>query len=375
MRAELFLALVRSLPKAVRRGLGPGGDHVRAFVETCAPGDGPLLDVLAAFLAPRAATAVRASDFDPDRVAAHLRQRFRVIGADVAPELVRTAMTSWDVGALPRVVRSGHAGAPVTAYPALVDEGATVGVRLFPIVAEQGTAMWAGTRRLLVLTTGVSRKAVQRRLGNETALALSRSDGGGGIVALLDDCITAAVDRLLGDAGGPAWDEAAFAALRRGVGDGLLDAAVRAATIAGGVLATVQTVEDRLARLTAPSVGPAVADVRAQLVRLVPPGFVVTSGARRLPDVLRYVRRRPPPRTPGRRPGSRPAPPGAVRRVEADYEHLLETLPAERGAELGVLHWQLEELRVATFAQSLGTKAPVSETRIRKELVRLAGGA
>ena len=402
-RPELVAALIRSLPKSVRRGLGPVGDHARTFLATVSPPDGALLDTLAAFLAPRAATAVRPADFDRGRVPAHLQLTFRVIGpdesvldadddlaglvarlgprvraafADAAPELVRTGLTTWDVGALPRVVRIERAGVAVSAYPALVDEGATVGVRVLPSAAEQSSAMWAGTRRLLLISAGVSPKAVQRRLRNETALALalSRSAGvvGGGIGAVLDDCIAAAVDRLLGAAGGPAWDDAGFAALQRAVRDGVLDAAARAATIAGGVLATVQRVEDRLTRLTAPSLDDAVLDVRAHLARLVPPGFVAAGGARRLPDVLRYVRaveRRL------ERLAEDPARDrrllAGIRRLEAGYEHLLETLPADRLAELGALHWQLEELRVATFAQSIGPKGAVSEARIRKELSRL----
>jgi ATP-dependent helicase HrpA len=405
-QAELVAALIRSLPKGVRRGLGPVGEHARAFLDIASPGDGALLDVLAAFLAPRAATAVRPADFDLGRVPAHLQLTFRVIGpdgsvldadddlgglvarlgpqvraaiADAAPELVRTGLTTWDVGTLPSVVRIERAGVAVSAYPALVDEGATVGVGVLPRASEQTAAMWAGTRRLLLISAGVSRKAVQRQLGNETALALALSrstGGGGGIGAVLDDCITASVDRLLGDAGGPAWDEAGFAALQRAVRDGLLDTAARAATIAGGVLATVQRVEDRLTRLTAPSLDAAVLDVRAHLARLVPRGFVIAGGARRLPDLLRYVRaieRRLDRLTDDPARDRRLL--AGIRRLEADYEHLLETLPADRLAELGALHWQLEELRVATFAQSIGPKGAVSEARIRKELSRLAAGA
>jgi ATP-dependent helicase HrpA len=107
-------------------------------------------------------------------------------------------------------------GYRVPAHPALVDEGATVAVRTFPDVASQQAALWAGTRRLLLLTVGSPVAAVQRKLRNEDRLALAAAPYAT-VAEVLDDCATAAVDELLAGAGGPAWDEAGFRALAAAV--------------------------------------------------------------------------------------------------------------------------------------------------------------
>ena len=85
----------------------------------------------------------------------------------------------------------------MTAYPALVDEGATVGVRVFDSAAEAEAAHWAGTRRLLRLTVPSPARFLQGRLSNEAKLALSRNPHGG-VPELIDDAAGAAIDKLIG---------------------------------------------------------------------------------------------------------------------------------------------------------------------------------
>ena len=112
--------------------------------------------------------------------------------------------------------------ADVVAYPALVDEGGTVGIRVFTSPADQARAMRAGTRRLLVLGAGTVRKSLQSVLGSGSwsnrpgrpgsVAALNRDEvmwlatvRGRVATSLLDDAMTAAADALLDWAGGPAW--------------------------------------------------------------------------------------------------------------------------------------------------------------------------
>ena len=76
--------------------------------------------------------------------------------------------------------------------------------------------MWPGTRRLLLLTIPSPRKALRDRLTKQTKVALSYAPHAGP-AELLDDCITAAVDLVLRQHGGPVWDHAAFERLREAV--------------------------------------------------------------------------------------------------------------------------------------------------------------
>ena len=97
-------------------------------------------------------------------------------------------------------------------YPALLDAGAAVDIRVFATAAEQAAAMAAGTRRLLRLAVPSPVKAVEKQLDPRTRLILGTNPDGS-LAALLDDCADAAVDVL---ASAPAWTRAEFAALRTG---------------------------------------------------------------------------------------------------------------------------------------------------------------
>jgi ATP-dependent helicase HrpA len=131
-------------------------------------------------------------------------------------------------------------------------------------------------------------------------------------------------------------------------------------------------VELRLGRATAPALRPAVEDLRAQLARLVHPGFVSATGSRRLADALRYLGAME------RRLERLTEAPGRdrdlmlrVQRLEDEYERLLaQWPPGELPVEVEHIHWMLEELRVSFWAQSLGTAYAVSEQRILREISR-----
>ena len=191
-------ALIRSLPKAVRRHLVPAPDRAREALAGIGPDDGPLLDVLARRLATLAGEPVAPGDFDLTKVPDHLRVRFRIedgdggevasgrdlgelrrrLGdrvrravADAAPGIERRGLTTWDIGTLPRTVDVEADGRPVRGYPALVDEGDSVAVRVMTSADDQARAMRAGTRRLLVLALPAARREAERRLRAVPALA------------------------------------------------------------------------------------------------------------------------------------------------------------------------------------------------------------
>ena len=123
---------------------------------------------------------------------------------------------------------------------------------------------------------------------------------------------------------------------------------------------------------------PALADMKAQVGRLVHPGFVSDVGAaqlRQLPRYLAAVRTRHERLVPGS---------GAalardrqlmdqVSSLQAAYLHRVDALPAGRppGADLVKVRWMLEELRVSLWDQARGTAFPVSDTRVRKALAAL----
>jgi ATP-dependent helicase HrpA len=397
LRLELVTTLIRSLPKELRRALVPAPEVAAAALARIAPlaTTVPLLDALTAALEDLRGVQVPREAWDLARLGPHLRIRFRVEDergetlaegehldalreavrprlraqlAAAAPELERSGLRAWSIGALPREVElPGTAGA-ARAYPALVDEGDTAGVKLFDTPAAQAAAMRAGTRRLLLCTMPQTVRYVRDHVDAATRLALAAAPGGA--AAIVDDALDAAVDALVHEAGGPAWDEVAFAALRAHVAGGLAERAARTLAQAVDVLAAARAVQERLDALAnAPApFHPAREDVTEQLHRLAGPGLVARAGAQRLPDVERYLR------AAERRLERLPDQLGADRdRMAAIHE--LEAAVAQRVASLppgvpapAALHearWLVEELRVSAFAQALGVRGRASEKRVR----------
>jgi ATP-dependent helicase HrpA len=263
----------------------------------------------------------------------------------------------------------------VKAYPALVDDGTSVSVRLFDTEIEQQRAMWLGTRKLILLNIPVNpAKFASDKLTNQQKLALSRNPHGS-IQALFDDCATAAADKLIADHGGPAWDEAGFRKLYDAVRADLVDTTVRTVAQVQQVLAAWQACERRLKATNSLALMANVADVKAQLAALMPAGFVTLTGLRRLADLMRYLvaadRRLQQMPTGAQRDTTRMQ---KVHEMRDEYLWLLEQLPKGRPVPEAVteIRWMIEELRVSYFAHALGTAYPISDKRIVKAVDALA---
>ncbi len=388
LREELVTTLIRGLPKELRRPLVPIPETAARVLAGLEPRRRPLAQDLSRLLA-----AVPPETWDFGRLPPHLRMTFRVqderrgvlaegddlasVRARVRPllraeltaasaKLERTGMTAWEAGSLPREVTLRGTGQAVRAYPALVDEGSTVGVAVLETPAAQRASMRTGTRRLLMLTIPYPARSVVDRLGNAGRLALSAAPHGS-VAAVVEDAIVASVDALMAEAGGPAWDETGFARLRDFVAGRLAGTVAETLGVVVRILDAARALERRLEPLTAVPLQPARADVRAQLERLVHPGFVAATGVARLPDVERYLQgalrrlERLPDATAVDRDRM-----NAVHELERAYRERLRAAPGASG--LRDVPWMLEELRVSHFAQSLGTRGPVSAKRIRRAL-------
>ena len=400
LREEMVTALIRSLPKDLRRNFAPAPDHARAFLEQATPADGPLLETLSASLARTTGVVVPPVAWSYERIPPHLRMGFRVIDeaglatafdrdldslkarmrhrmrawmADAARSVERQGLRSWNFGRLPKAVEATWGGHAVRAYPALVDEGETVAVRVVETEEERDRLTAGGTRRLLQITLPTAAKAVRDRLGNRRRLQLGRlvEDVDG----LIDEAVRAALDALMAEHGGPPFEEAAFVELRDFVRRRLVDAAVEVVALVEEIVTVADAIEARLDRPAPRALEEAHADVRDQLDRLLEPGFVVNAGARRLPDILRYLR------ATERRLEKLPDAPGRdaermrrVRALEERRQRLAEGAGPRRAADVAVIGWMLEELRVSEFAQALGTSEPVSVARVERALEQLELG-
>ncbi len=388
LRQELVTALIKSLPKPLRVRCVPAPDTASALLTVLEPRSRPLLEALEAELLNTKRVDVRREDWQLARVPDHLRLTFRIedaagrplaegkdlaaLQAQLRPAVQqalssaahgfeRTGLTRWDLEALPRQVREGA----VRGFPALVDEGATVGVRVFGTLLEQQQEMWAGTRRLLRLVLPSPVKALSGRLPNATKLALARPPGS--VAATLEDCVTAALDALMTTCGGPAWDASGFERLRDAVRPDFLGSVEQVLAVATEVLTAAFIIRSRLDADSHPAHATSIADLRAQLDRLVPPGFVAGTGRARLADVLRYlqamqVRLDKLAKDPAR---DRLAT-AQVARVQAEVDDARRRVGVSTESEQ--LRWMVEELRIGLFAQPMRTRYPISDKRVFKAI-------
>jgi ATP-dependent RNA helicase HrpA len=387
-REELVTALLRSLPKDLRRPLVPVPETARLAVERMKPRSGPLTEVLAREVSALKGTLIPAAAFDPSTLPDHLKMSFSVqdetgavvahgtdleaVRAQVRPRLrealsaatarfEHTGLTAWTIDVLPREIKLPQAGEAGRAFPALIDRGDHVDVRMLESRAAQDAAMRSGTRRLLLLTIPSPRKWVIGKLDNQSQLALAAAPHGS-LAAVVADATEAAAEALMDEGGGPAWDAARFARLRDHVAGSLADRTLAAMRDVVEILTARAELHRRMGTMVAAPLRDARQDVAQQLGSLVYPGFVAATGAARLPDVVRYLR-------------------AADRRLEklsqnvavdrdrmASIRALEDEVRASSAPHAREAWWMVQELRVAQFAQVVGVKGRPSAKAVRKLL-------
>ena len=382
-RSELVVALLRTLPKRLRTPLVPIPDTASALLANVKPRSGPLLEVLAEAIERLRGVRIGAADWSLDDLPAHLRMTFSIEDEDgtmlaagrsldalrdelrpaltalletAEPALARHGMRGFDIDVLPRTIDLAG-GTGLRGFPALVDEGESVGIRICESSGEQSAVMARGTRRLLRLTVPSPTRWVTGQLGPQLTLALTAAPHGT-LEAVIEDATSAALDALVASGGGPAWDAGAFAALREHVRGDLRPTTLEALVAFGQILEAARAVRERLDALPASAVfGPARLDVARQLGRLVYPGMLAAAGVARLGDVERYLR-------------------AAARRLERLASHVaadgtrmaeIHELEAQAAGRSDVM-WLIEELRVAQLAPGADVRPGATVKRVREAL-------
>jgi ATP-dependent helicase HrpA len=401
LREDLAVALVRTLPKSVRRRLGPAADVGPRAMAALTPRSEPVVTGLAREITRLTGVSVVADDFDPSALPPHLAIRFAATddAGDVVAEAeslaaLREALdrptrssgpgprshrsaptrssapafTTWTastIGTLETEVTEVVAGQSVTSHPALrvVDGGVT------KVLETSAAAARAATHRAVIRLLQISvpplKSSAASGLPVAQRLALSQSPYAS-IEALLADCTLAAIVESAGDTGG-VRDPETFAALRARV-------AGAAGQRARAILADVADAMTRLpaihAELTRLGDTRATADVRDQLSHLVYPGFVGDTPAAQRPRLAAYldamvVRLE-------RLPAAAAVDARGVDAVERVVDHWTRAVarcaPARRDAVNDQAHWLIEELRVGLFAERVGTAFPVSEKRVLRAI-------
>jgi ATP-dependent helicase HrpA len=402
LREELVTSLIRSLPKNLRVSFVPAPNKAREFLAAVPPGEEPLLDALERWMRSTTGVVVPREAWDWSKVAPHLRPTYRVVDDDGSEQargkdlealkaplrprfeqaieevatdsgLARTGETTWAFGTVEESATLTRAGHRVTVFPGLVDEGETVGLGVFGSTDEAEARHRLGVRRLLLLNVSFpSDTSLLDALSTTERLALAGSPYPG-VGDLLADLRSAVVGELV-DGTPPVRSEADFDALlaraRPAVEARLRELLAEVLRVLDGW----RTADRLLSGRAEMTLLPALTDMKAQLGRLVHPGFLSEAGPeqlRRYPTYLRALALRREALGKG----------GAamdrdrllmdrVAELQAAYLHEVAALPEGRppGERLRRVRWMLEELRVSLWAQELGTAHRVSDERVRKVL-------
>jgi len=399
MRQELVTELIRSMPKTYRKLFAPVPDTARKVLERIGPDDGGLLLNLRRELQRIGSVPIPVDAFDLDALPTHLRPTFRVIddsgnavveGLDLhilkrevqeetrtavdesAHELEATGLTEWGFGELPSVVAVAGTDHTMQAFPSLIDEGDTVGIRLLATEAEQDVAMWQGTVRLLLLNLPSPGKLLRPLLDREAKAAL-RTGPHADQTEWVEDCLGCALRKIITDAGGPAWDGVGFDRLLRRARDELHPLVTRIARDSLALLEVLQDAEAAFNRIDDDRHAEVVADIANQVGSLVYPGFLTQIGSERITDVRRYLlaivgRIERLPQDPHRDMANM----AIIHDLDEELDRIAIAIPGE--PQLMDAAWMIQELRVSLFAQSVGTKGKVSAVRVRRLLTEIEMG-
>ena len=375
--AEKVAELIRGLPKALRRNFVPAPDFARAFCDAVTARDEPLAQALAAYLQRVTGVEISADAFADVAVPPHLSMHFRVYdergatlaeGRDIADvrsawggaanaafsrradaDLTREDVDAFDFDDIPERVGSG---AGLVAYPALVDLGASVALRVFERAQEARDSHRRGVERLLRRALRDRMKQARRQLPIDRRLALKYA-GIASVDALREDLVEAALGELLGARNLDVRCREAFRELEAELARDLFPAAVEWLEAVEDVLAAYA---DLSPWLEPPLLGYGRAnyeDLREQLEALVHPGFVREVERPRLQQFPRYLKamrlRAERLRQDATRDQARML---TVRGYWREYLKL-HAARGERDDRLAELRWLIEELRVSVFAQEL----------------------
>ncbi|MFS8138272.1 MAG: DUF3418 domain-containing protein, partial [Thermomonas sp.] len=396
-------ALIKSLPKALRRNFVPAPDFARAFAEAYSLPDADSIEgALARFLRKLGGVELSAVDFDATGIDTHLRTNVRLLDTDkrsvlaesrdlddlrarfgaraaeafakhAAQGMAQAGLSTFPSQPIPMSV-PGAGGVP--AYPALQDDGeaASLAVHAQRDVAEQLHPQ--GVRRLLAFALADKLKSARKQLPVQSKTSLlyaaiesvkPRSDGLKDSDRLRSDLVDGAFAALAEDDLLAVRDLKTFNARADAIAKALFGEAMQRLQQAEAILTLVADVR---AALESKLMGWARAnldDMRAQLNALVAPGFLRDVPADALSDFPRYLK------------ALALRAERAQRDPTRDQARLLELQPfvaALRDADVSdpeaqALRWELEELRVQLFAQELGSKAGVSPKRLAARLTRL----
>ncbi len=399
---EKLIALIRSLPKPIRRGLVPAPDTAAKVAEEIEFGKGAFLVEVAKHFSAIADERITVRDFRLDKLSPHLRMRVRVVDGDgkeqsAARDLneIRTEMieqgtplsepvvvdsqwhrddvTQWDFGDLPSEVSIDRSGIAVVLYPALVEfEDQTLGLRLEESRASADVAHRTAVRRLYRTINRKSLRTQVRWLPEWDKICLWSSSIFPKDV-LEDQLALVIADVGFLQSGGVPKTQGDFEAKQAEASQHIAAATQKVATVVPPLMDAYHRVRLALGNASRSRFSSSIQDIETQLARLMHPNFLSDTPWNWLSQYPRYLK-------------------GIEQRIDklsstnptkeqnavhelSQYWSRIEGCDeaasyVDRNALLEY-RWMIEEYRVSLFAQTLGTAVKVSPQRLDKQWAKV----
>ncbi len=401
MLHEKIVALIRSLPRGLRTKLVPAPEMASKVIATLKSGyqQAPFYEVVAHQLGKLIGEVIHPSTFDLSQIENFLKMTFRVVdensktvasGRDLnalrselgikaresfsalpPPHFTRDGLKKWDFGDLPDRVEIQRGGATFSGFPALVDQGTSVGLRVLDSRLASVQSNRAGVRRLFMLQLDQEMKQLVRGFSHVPEMSLLYQPLGSW-AELKDDLLSAAVNRALFTGNEDIRSRDIFVAKAQDGWKRLAAAARELNGIAYDILVEFGQAQTALERDFPPLLLAPVEEMRDQLQRLVPKTVLSATPADWLRHLPRYVK--------------------AIRirlnkvmnaGLARDHEISAMLRPLSRAyserrkshavrglidPELNTLWWMIQELRVSIYAQELKAIIPISVQRVERQL-------
>ncbi|OTQ25590.1 ATP-dependent RNA helicase HrpA [Gilliamella apicola] len=400
-RKDLIIALIKSLPKSLRRNLVPAPNYAEAFLERIRTTDQPILESLENEFRKMTGVKITSEDWQLDQVPDYLKMTFSIInsnneeiasGKDLVllkeqlknevqkalstlttkkvVSIEQSNITDWNFGTLPTTYEEKQKNYTVKAYPALIDHQNSVSIELVDNQEEQQKLNKLGLRRLLMLNIPSPIKYLHEKLPNKSKLGLYFNSFGT-VLMLIDDCIACAVDELIDKYNQNIQNQDQYQKLLDYTKTNINETVIDIAKQVESILTLHYNINKKLKGRVDLSLAFALSDIKKQLSNLVYKGFVADSGYKRLADVYRYllaIEKRIE-KLMGNVTKDRQSM-NIIEEVENQYEKWVNSLPQIVRSKDSVINirWMIQELRVNLFAQQLGTPYPISPKRVKQQI-------
>ena len=400
-RKDLIIALIKSLPKSLRRNLVPAPNYAEAFLERIRTTDQPILESLENEFRKMTGVKITSEDWQLDQVPDYLKMTFSIInsnneeiasGKDLVllkeqlknevqkalstlttkkvVSIEQSNITDWNFGTLPTTYEEKQKNYTVKAYPALIDHQNSVSIELVDNQEEQQKLNKLGLRRLLMLNIPSPIKYLHEKLPNKSKLGLYFNSFGT-VLMLIDDCIACAVDELIDKYNQNIQNQDQYQKLLDYTKTNINETVIDIAKQVESILTLHYNINKKLKGRVDLSLAFALSDIKKQLSNLVYKGFVADSGYKRLADVYRYllaIEKRIE-KLMGNVMKDRQSM-NIIEEVENQYEKWVNSLPQIVRSKDSVINirWMIQELRVNLFAQQLGTPYPISPKRVKQQI-------